>query len=200
MTEIDYFYSLLSPYTYLAGDGLEQIAEHRGATINYRPVNFLKILPETGGQPVPKRHPFRQVYRLQELTRISARAGMAFNLQPAYWPVDVAEASVLVIAAGHAGADIGAVSRAFLAAVWAGERDISDAGTIAEVLAQAGVDQASLAPGLAAAHEEYEANTALAFDRGVFGAPFYIVGDERFWGQDRLDYLDWHLGGRGAGG
>ena len=45
-----------------------------------------------------------------------------------------------------------------------------------------------------AARETYEANTAEALERGVFGAPFFIVGDEMFWGQDRLPHLDWYLG------
>ena len=197
MTSIDYFYSLLSPYTYLAGDRLEQIAGRHGAQINYRPVDFFRVLPETGGQPVPKRHPFRQEYRLQELTRLSERAGVAFNLHPAHWPVDGTAASNAVIAAGQAGADMGMISRAFLSAVWAEERDISDAATIAAILSEHGIDQGRL--DLDAAAAGYAANTDLAFESGVFGAPFYIVDGERFWGQDRLDYLDWHLGGRGAG-
>ena len=50
---------------------------------------------------------------------------------------------------------------------------------------------------MAAAHAQYGANAALAMENGVFGAPFYVVDGERFWGQDRLDHLDWHLGGRG---
>ena len=57
MTTITYYFSLLSPFTYLAGDRLEQIAARHGASIDYRPVDFLSILPQTGGLPVPKRHP-----------------------------------------------------------------------------------------------------------------------------------------------
>ena len=43
------------------------------------------------------------------------------------------------------------------------------------------------------AQPEYEANAKLALELGVFGAPFYVVDGERFWGQDRLTHLDWHL-------
>ena len=197
MATIEYFYSLLSPYTYLAGDRLEEIAARRGATIDYRPVNFMEVLPETGGLPVPKRHPFRQAYRLQELARHSEREGMALNTSPAHWPVDVTEASAAVIAAAGQGGDAGALSRAFLRAVWAEDRDISDAGTTAAILSENGMDAGALAPHLEAARAAYAANTAMAFEKGVFGAPFYVVGEEKFWGQDRLDHLDWHLGGRG---
>ena len=87
----------------------------------------------------------------------------------------------------------GALAQAFLRAVWAEERDISDPGTIAAILAENGHDAAALAQAGDAAEAQYDANTALALERGVFGAPFYIVGDERFWGQDRLEFLDRHL-------
>lgn len=197
MTTINYFYSLISPYTYLAGDRLEEIAARHGATIDYRPVNFLEIMPETGGVPVPKRHPFRQAYRLQELKRHREREDMPLNLTPAHWPVDVTEASASVIAVAGQGGDAGALSRAFLRAVWAEDRDISNAATIAAILRECGHDPDALAPAMAAAHAQYRANTALAMENGVFGAPFYVVDGERFWGQDRLDHLDWHLGGRG---
>lgn len=195
---IEYFYTLLSPYTYLAGDRLERIAARHGAEIEYRPVDFAAVLPETGGQPVPKRHPFRQEYRLQELARLSERAGMAFNLHPAHWPVDATAASRAVIGAAALGADIGVLSRAFLRAVWAEERDISDPATIAAILSENGADPQAVVGQDEAARAAYAANTRLSAERGVFGAPFYVVDGERFWGQDRLDYLDWHLGGRGS--
>lgn len=197
MATIEYFYTLLSPFTYLANDRLEQIAARHGHDIDYRPVDFFQVLPETGGLPVPKRHPFRQQYRLQELARLSERAGLPFNIQPAHWPVDGTAACVSVIAAGALGADMGALSRAFLRAVWAEERDISDQPTINAILTEQGVDADAIAAELPSAREAYEANTALSAERGVFGAPFYVVDGERFWGQDRLDHLDWHLGGRG---
>lgn len=196
MPTIEYFYSLLSPFTYLAGDRLEAIAAKHGADIEYLPVDFLKVLPETGGQPVPKRHPFRQEYRLQELTRLSERAGVPFRLHPAHWPVDATAATCAVIGAGALGSDMGVMSRAFLRAVWAEDRDISDPATIDAILRENGADPAAVAARSEQSQAIYRANTERSAECGVFGAPFYVVDGERFWGQDRLDYLDWHLGGR----
>ncbi|MEM6623269.1 MAG: 2-hydroxychromene-2-carboxylate isomerase [Pseudomonadota bacterium] len=191
MTQIDYFYSLGSPFTYLAGSRLEEIAAKHGATITYKPCDMAYVFGQTGGLPPAKRHPSRQAYRLQELRRLPEAAGMPLNIHPKFWPVDAKPASLAVIAAGATGTDMGALSRAFLKAVWADERDIADPGTIAEICAAHGAN-----PGdTGAAGATWAANTAEALDRGVFGAPFYIVGDERFWGQDRLDYLDRHLAG-----
>lgn len=192
MAHIDYYYTLISPFTYLAGDRPEQIATKHGATLTYRPADFPAIFAATGGLPVPKRHPFRQEYRLMELPRLARKAGKPLTLHPKHWPCDAGPATLAVLAAGKAGADMGALSRAFLAACWAEERDIADPATIAEILSAHGVEAASL--DTEAERATYEANTQMALENGVFGAPFFVVaGGERFWGQDRLEFLDDHL-------
>ena len=194
MTKIEYFYSLLSPFTYLAGLKLEEIAARHGAAIVYRPTDIAHVLTETGGLPVPKRHPFRQEYRLQELNRLSKINGLPLNIQPKHWPVDAAAASIAVIAIVRSGGDGGAISHAFLRACWAEDRDISDRDTIAAIVTENGFDMAEVDRGYEAAAAEFAANEDLALKNGVFGAPFYVVDGERFWGQDRLPHLDWHLG------
>jgi 2-hydroxychromene-2-carboxylate isomerase len=193
MTRIDYYFSVLSPFTYLAGLGLEEVAARRGAQIAYKPADIMKLFAETGGVPVPKRHPSRIAYRRQELLRISARRGLPLNLQPAHWPTNPLPASKAIIAVAQSGGDAGKLAHAFLRAVWAEERDIGDPATVAAILAENGHDDAALAPAMDAAEATYHANTEAALAAGVFGAPFYVVGDERFWGQDRLDYLDEYL-------
>jgi 2-hydroxychromene-2-carboxylate isomerase len=193
MTRIDYYFSVLSPFTYLAGLGLEEVAARRGAQIVYKPADIMKLFAETGGVPVPKRHPSRIAYRRQELLRISARRGLPLNLQPAHWPTNPLPASKAIIAVAQSGGDAGKLAHAFLRAVWAEERDIGDPATVAAILAENGHDAAALAPAMDAAEATYHANTEAALAAGVFGAPFYVVGDERFWGQDRLDYLDEYL-------
>ncbi|MEL7468439.1 MAG: 2-hydroxychromene-2-carboxylate isomerase [Pseudomonadota bacterium] len=198
MTQIDYFYSLLSPFTYLAGLGLEEIAVSHDIEIVYRPADIQHVLSQTGGMPVPKRHPARQAYRLQELARLSRINGLELNLQPQHWPVDAVPASCAVIAVKNADGPTGQLSHDFLKACWAQDRDISDPETIAAILAQHGFDALELTGAMDEARAEFEANTALAVEMGVFGAPFYIVGEEKFWGQDRLSHLDWHLGQRAS--
>ena len=193
MHRIEYFYSLMSPFTYLAGLGLEQVAASHGAEIIYRPADIARVFAETGGLPVPKRHPTRQEYRLQELKRLSKMHNRPLNMSPKHWPVDATKASCTVIAADAAGGDAGVLNHAFLKACWAEERDISDDATIATVLDELGYDPKELSGYMSAAETQYEENTRLALKKGVFGAPFYIVGEEKFWGQDRLGHLDWHL-------
>ena len=64
MAQIDYYYFPISPFTYLAGQGLEKIAAKHDAEINYKPVQLMRIFAETGTPPVAERHTSRQQYRL----------------------------------------------------------------------------------------------------------------------------------------
>jgi 2-hydroxychromene-2-carboxylate isomerase len=77
-------------------------------------------------------------------------------------------------------------------AVWAEDRNVSDADTLASIAREQGFDAAALGDraGAEAIGSRYEALTQEAIDAQVFGAPTFIYRDEPFWGQDRLDFLD----------
>lgn len=197
MARIDYFFTVLSPYVYLAGQRLEEIAARHGAEITYKPCDIGALFARTGGVALADRHPSRKDYRAQELPRQARKLGMALNLQPAHWPVNPAPASYAIIAAQAAGGgDIGALVHGFARACWAGERDISQDEVVRDCLSAAGFDPALSDKGLLAGAETYAANLEEAVSRGVFGAPFYMVDTgQNFWGQDRLEDLDAHLAG-----
>ena len=108
-----------------------------------------------------------------------------------------APAAYAIIAADRAGGgDLPGLVQAILRACWAEEKDISQDAVIREALAAHGFDPKLADSGLLVGAEVFERNNEEAIARGVFGAPFYIVGEEKFWGQDRLDDLDQHLAGR----
>ncbi|WGW04805.1 2-hydroxychromene-2-carboxylate isomerase [Tropicibacter oceani] len=197
MAHIDYFFTTLSPYAYLAGTQMEEIAARHGATITYKPLDVIALFGRTGGTPPAQRHPNRQAYRLQELTRQAKKRGMAFNLKPAHWPTNMAPSSYAVIAAQNAGGgDLGALCHGLLRACWAENKDIADDAVIKACLADAGFDPKLADSGLLEGAETYARNLEEAVDKGAFGAPFYVVDTgQNFWGQDRLDDLDQHLAG-----
>lgn len=197
MPQIDYFFAPMSPFCYLAGDRLEAIAARHGAAIRYIPINAPALFPRTGGQVLAERHDSRKAYRLQELRRTAAKRGVKLDLQPFFFPVNPAPASYAIIAAAKVGGgDLGGLVQAFPRAVWAEGRDIADDETVRELLVAYGFAANIADRFMLEAAETYMANLEEAVARGVFGVPFYIVGDERFWGQDRLDDLDLHLSGK----
>ena len=195
MAHIDYYFATLSPYAYLAGDGLEQIAAKHGATITYKPVDIMALFGRTGGTPPKDRHPSRIEYRAQDLLRRSASLGMDFNLKPAHWPTNAAPSSYAIIAAANAGGgDVGQLVRLILRACWAEEKDIAEDAVVRDCLTAAGFDASLADSGMLVGAETYAANLEEAVERGVFGSPFYVTEDgQRFWGQDRLADLDAHL-------
>ena len=101
-------------------------------------------------------------------------------------------ANLMAVAAAQAGLDVGRLSGAFLRAVWAEERNIADEDTLRAIADAQGFDGADLLERARGddARAGFEANTAEALERNVFGAPTYIYRDENFWGQDRLDFVE----------
>jgi 2-hydroxychromene-2-carboxylate isomerase len=198
MAHIDYYFATLSPYTYFAGTRLEEIAQRHGARITYKPLDVLALFARTGGTPPGQRHPSRQEYRAQELTRTARKTGLPFNLKPAHWPTNAAPSAYAVIAAQQAGGgDLGRLVHAVLRACWAEEKDVAEDAVIRACLEEAGFDPGLASSGLLLGAETYAANLEEAVERGAFGAPFYITDDDaRFWGQDRLADLEAHLAGR----
>jgi len=198
MAHIDYFFATISPFTYLAGTRLEEIADKHGATITYKPLDIGGLFGRTGGLALPQRHQSRQEYRLQELARQSAKTGLPINTQPMFFPTNAAPSGYAIIAAQSAGGgNLGQLVHSVTRACWAEEHDIADDAVIRDLLESAGFDPALADSGLLSGAETYAANLEEATNRGVFGAPFYITDtDQRFWGQDRLEDLDLHLAGK----
>lgn len=197
MASIDYYFSTLSPFCYLAGTRLEEIAARHGATVTYKPYDILALFDRLGAPRPADRPQGRKDYRLQELRRGQKKTGLTLNIQPAFWPTNAAPSSYAIIAAQKAGGgDMGALVHGLLRACWAEEKDIAQDDVVNACLTAAGFDASLGFTGMLSGAEEYAANLEDAFRAGVFGAPFYITDkDERFWGQDRLSDLDSHLAG-----
>jgi 2-hydroxychromene-2-carboxylate isomerase len=189
---VDYYFTPISPFTYLGHDRFVAIARQHAATIAVKAINLGDVFPVSGGLPLSKRAPQRQAYRLVELKRWSEYLNKPINIQPKFFPVNGDLAAAWILAAEEQGiaqalALTGAVGRA----IWEQERDVAAESTLRDIAGEQGLDAAAL--GLRAASAEiatrYKALTQEAIARHVFGAPTYVYRDELFWGQDRLDFL-----------
>ncbi len=195
MARIDYYFATISPFTYLAGTRLEEIATRHGVAISYKPLDLSALFSRTGGVATAERHPARQEYRLIEIERQAVANGLAVNPKPMFFPTNPAPSSYAIIAAQSAGGgDMGVLVHSILRACWAEEKNVADDEVIKACLSAAGFDPGLADSGLLSGAEVYGRNLEDAVSAGVFGAPFYVVGDgARFWGQDRLDELDHYL-------
>lgn len=189
---VECFYVLSSPWAYFGGPKLQDIVRRSRARLVLRPYEWLVVTEPSGGISLRTRPQPRQDYHALELARWRDYLGMPLNLKPKFYPTDNRAAARMVIAAQARGLDAMLLSHALLRALWAEDRDIRDPGVREAVAAENGFDGPALrdaeeAPETVAA---FNRNSADAIAEGVFGSPTYIFRGEKFWGQDRLDFLD----------
>lgn len=176
---------------------LEEVAAQRGAEINYKPFDLPQAFGRTGGVMPKDRHISRIEYRAQELVRQAKKLELPFNLKPAHWPTNGAPAAYAFIAAQNVGGgDLGLLAHIFTRACWAEDKDIAQDDVIRAALVEAGFDAGLADSDLLTGAETYSRNLEEAVDAGVFGAPFYVVDGQRFWGQDRIADVDLYLQGK----
>jgi 2-hydroxychromene-2-carboxylate isomerase len=194
---IDYYASLNSPWTHLGAARIEAIAQNSNATLRIFPVDFSAIFEKSGGLPLPRRAPQRQAYRLQELARWRDHLGIPIIIQPKFFPASEQLTAGCVIALRETEGDQPAIALAHrvLKALWQEEKNPADPATLADLIRDVGLDadkvmQLGSDPKWA---DQRRADTQAALDRGVFGAPSYVIGQEIFWGQDRLSFVERHL-------
>ncbi|NPC57422.1 2-hydroxychromene-2-carboxylate isomerase [Caenimonas soli] len=195
---IDYYFAPLSPWTYLGHERFTAITKAAGATVHVRPVDINAVFAVSGGVPLAQRPAQRQAYRLVELERFSKYLGVPMNLRPKFFPVPADLAAKLITAVFlHDGQDAAMrISGAVFAAVWAQDRDISNAAVLAQLASECGLpaerNEQALGPEV---QTLFEQNTRKAIETQIFGAPSYVIDGEIFWGQDRLDFVQRALAG-----
>lgn len=192
---IDYYLSLISPWSYLGHQRLVSIAEKHGAEINILPIDFSVVFPSTGGIPLPKRSPQRKAYRMQELIRWRDFLNIPLNLEPAFFPTnDKLAASMVVKLRQSDPATAIKLAFACMRACWNEEKDISDRETLLRIASDNQIDGDLLLVDIEESLAQIASDSELAVEKGIFGAPSYKFEEHIFWGQDRLEFLDRALG------
>jgi len=195
MLTIEYYLSVVSPWSYLGHRRFCDIAKENSAEILYLPIDSSILFAKTGGLALKDRSPQRKRYRMQELRRWRSRLELELNLEPQYFPTDSNLASRVIIGAIEAGHDVAELVYELMRTVWVREEDVSETSVVIGAIERSGGSADDL---LAAAnHSNVQdiiiENSEQAVSKGVFGVPSYVVGEEVFWGQDRLEFLDLFL-------
>jgi len=187
---VEFYFDFGSPTSYLAYTQLPGICAAAGAELVYRPVLLGGVFQATGNVS-PIAVPAKGRYTLIDMQRFARRYGVPLKMNP-HFPINT-----LLLMRAATGVQLRQPERfeALLACVfkgmWVDALNLGDAAVLGPLLAEAGFEpQALLA--LAADQEvkdALKANTEAAIKRGMFGAPTMFVGDEMFFGQDRLDFV-----------
>src|SRR5882724_8599002 len=137
---VDYFFTPVSPWAYMGHARFEAMALKHGAEIRYKPVDYGKIFPVSGGVPVAQRPKQRQAYRLVELERWRDFLGVELNIHPKHFPTAALLAARTIIAAKQSGAAPGRLVHALMRACWAEERNVGDAATLVAICNECRLD------------------------------------------------------------
>jgi 2-hydroxychromene-2-carboxylate isomerase len=187
MKKLDFFFDLSSPYSYLAATQMLPLAERTGAAVAWRPM-VLGAVFKTVGNEMPARVPHKARWMGNDLQRWAEHYGVPFRFS-SHFPSNAIKAMRLVLVDEKKAA---AVALAGFRAMWADDQDLTQDDVLRQIAAAGGLDPATALSAIEnpEVKERLRANTDEAVARGAFGAPTMLVGDELFWGNDRLHFVE----------
>lgn len=192
MTTIEFFYDVGSAYSYLAATQIDALAARSGAGVRWRPFLLGGVFKATGND-MPARVPNKARWMLADTQRWAQGYGVDFVMPSRFPLITIATMRALVAADLRFGeAAQKALARALFRGFWVEDRDVADEAVIAELAGAAGLDGAAIVAGISAqdTKDALRAATDEAVQRGAFGAPAMFVGEELYWGNDRLGQLE----------
>lgn len=187
--ELEFFFDVGSPASYLAWTQVPGLCQRTGATLHYRPMLLGGVFKATGNAS-PAAVPAKGRYSGQDMQRFARRYGVTLTMNP-HFPVNTLVAMRLATAAVDSD-QRDTVLAALFEGLWLQEKNLADVDVLGRTLADAGLDPEDWAARAQeqAVKDRLKATTEEAVARGVFGAPTFFVGDEMFFGQDRLDFVE----------
>jgi 2-hydroxychromene-2-carboxylate isomerase len=193
MSRLEYFFDYVSPFSYLADSQLSGLVERTGADLVYRPFLLGGVMKAAGNSP-PFTVPNKGRYTLRDTQRWAARYGVALEPNP-FFPINTVlpmRAALVLLEEGG----FPAFHEAIFPAMWEQGQNVGDADVLSGILEKLGMDAKHVLErcGDPAIKDALRKNTEEAVERGAFGAPTFFVGDEMFFGNDRLDFVEEELG------
>ncbi len=183
---LTFFHDFSSPFSYLASTQIDRIATMAGARVDRRPILLGALFREIGTPNVPMfaMSAAKQKYVGLDLQRWARWWGVPFCF-PETFPIRTVTALRVAIQEPAATAPL-------YRAVWAGGEDIGDLDVLARVLLDADLNAEALIEGTQdpAVKQVLKDNTTAAIQAGACGVPTFVLGDELWWGQDRMDLVE----------
>lgn len=187
---LEFFFDYASPYSYLACQQVEAVAQRTGAELRWRPFLLGAVFKATGNVP-PVNNAHKATYLFKDLTDWARHLGLPEFRIPDSFPINSLKANRLGLVAAEQGR-IASFSHAAFRAAFAEGKDLSDPQVLEELARAAGLDPAAALAQLdnQEIKDALRRNTEEAVGRGAFGAPTFFVGDEMFFGNDRLIFVE----------
>lgn len=191
---VEFFFDFISPFGYCASLRVDELAARHGCATRWQSMLLgVSVLKVMGMKPLPKT-PLKGPYLRRDLLRYLRRHGLSLDRDLDAPPADpVPPGRVFHLLDAQSPDAAKRAARALLHAYWQEARDIGDPATAAAIAAAAtGAEEAPLrtaAEGGAGA-EHLRAAVERSLARGVFGSPFFLVGEEPFFGLEKMELLE----------
>ena len=199
MKTVEFYYDLVSPYSYLAHREVSRICEEHGVGLSLRPM-LLGAVHNAVGLQAPIETESKARYQARDIRRWAEHYSLPMEF-PEPFPFRTLKTMRAAMFLKDRG-ELEAFTREAFALYWEeggapkGLQEADEDGPVSETVRRIGADPDEVLAGATAAEakEALKAATGEAVGRGVFGAPAFFVGDEMFWGNDRLDFVEAALG------
>ena len=190
--QLDFYFDIGSPYSYLAATQIEAVAERIGAEVRWRPFLLGGVFKAVGNE-MPARVASKARYMLQDLNRWAKHYDVPFQFSSRF-PINSLKAQRALVAASRVAgpASVGPFALALYRAYWVEDRDVADVDEVRRAAEAAGLpaDEILAAAESQEVKDELRAITDEAVSRGAFGAPTICIGDDTYWGNDRLPLIE----------
>lgn len=195
---VEFLYDLVSPFSYLAYGRLGEVCGRQNAELVLHPV-LLGALHDAAGIQAPVSIPSKGRYMNHDIKRWAEHYGLPMKF-PEPFPFRTLKTMRAALFCGRRG-ELEPFTREAFKLYWEengaprGREEPDEDGPISEVARRIGADPEEVLAGAAEPEvkEELKDATSDALDRGAFGAPTFFVGDEMFWGNDRLEFVEQEL-------
>tara|TARA_B100001123_G_scaffold2138_1_gene2971 strand:+ start:214 stop:789 length:576 start_codon:yes stop_codon:yes gene_type:complete len=187
--QIDFYFDLVSPYSYVASMLIDDVALRGNAKVNWKPFLLGGVFKAVGTTEAPGLHPVKKPYLLKDLQRLSVHLKIPIKMPPDF-PVRTVLAMRTLC--GFNADEIPQAANTLYKAYWVKNMDIADPDVVASLVGRDAVEQA----GIQEIKDKLFQSTEEAVRRGAFGAPTFFVEDEMFFGHDRMSLLELHLNGQ----
>jgi 2-hydroxychromene-2-carboxylate isomerase len=187
MPTLHFWFDYSCPYAYLASTQVSALAARTHATLVYEPMLLGGVFRAVGTSQrlFAELSPAKAAHNALDMHRWAALFDVPLTM-PAAHPMRTVEALRATLLTGidpH-------VVHAFYRAYWVDSRPPSDESTLRDVLTSAGHDASAILARLDDAKDDLRRRTDEAIALGIFGAPAFVVGNEMYWGQDRIEFVE----------
>ena len=192
MTEpIDFWFDFSSPYSYIASERIDELVAKHRRKVRWRPI-MLGAAFKASGLPFLVSVPLKGEYSKRDFDRSARYLGVPYKFPPKFPVTTLAAARGYYWLHGQDCAKAREFAHAIFRAYWVDGRDIGELAVVLEIADSLNIDRDAFTAAIATPEfkERLKQETDAAIAKGMFGAPYFIVDGEPFWGADRLPQIE----------